>query len=88
MELIKGARLVAPQRSLVVPTAAPKSLSSGDDFPFHIPSPPYTGAIYEWHKKHLGVSDTAIIALRKFLLKAVRNFETAKNHLIGDSLAG
>jgi hypothetical protein len=45
------------------------------------------GAIYDRRKEHLGASDTAVIALRKFLLNALRNVQNGKEppHIIRDS---
>ena len=45
------------------------------------------GAIYDRSKEHLGASDTAVIALRKYLLNAIRNVQDGKEppHIIRDS---
>jgi phenylpropionate dioxygenase-like ring-hydroxylating dioxygenase large terminal subunit len=44
------------------------------------------GAIFDRSREHLGVSDKAVIALRKFLLKAVRNLQEGKEppHIVRD----
>jgi hypothetical protein len=44
------------------------------------------GAIYDRTKEHLGVSDVAVIAVRKFLLNAVNSFQRGGEppHLVKD----
>lgn len=44
------------------------------------------GAIYDRTREHLGVSDKAVIALRRFLLKAVRGLQEGKEppHIVRD----
>jgi len=44
------------------------------------------GPIYDRSQEHLGVSDTAVIAMRKFLLEAVKAFQEGKEppHIVRD----
>jgi phthalate 4,5-dioxygenase oxygenase subunit len=44
------------------------------------------GAIYDRSREHLGVSDVAVIAVRKFLLNAINNFQNGAEppHLVED----
>jgi hypothetical protein len=67
-----------------------ESFTGIDDFLIHDSvATESMGAIYERRREHLGVSDTAVIALRKFLLNAVRDFQDGKEppHIIRDSAA-
>ena len=45
------------------------------------------GAIFDRSKEHLGVSDKAVIAVRKFLLTAVKELQDGKEppHLVRDT---
>jgi hypothetical protein len=44
------------------------------------------GAIFDRSKEHLGVSDKAVIAVRKFLLTSVKNLQNGKEppHVVRD----
>jgi len=45
------------------------------------------GPIYDRSREHLGVSDKAVIAVRKFLINAVKEFQAGKEppHIVRDS---